>query len=38
MKDVFAKLTADFLSAAVFFILYIATDDVVLATAAARDV
>ncbi|GLH79274.1 intracellular septation protein [Bradyrhizobium sp. SSBR45G] len=35
MKDVFTKLTADFLSAAVFFILYIATDDVVLATATA---
>ncbi|CCE03510.1 septation protein IspZ [Bradyrhizobium sp. STM 3809] len=35
MKDVFAKLTADFLSAAVFFVLYLATDDVVLATATA---
>ncbi|UFZ04567.1 septation protein IspZ [Bradyrhizobium ontarionense] len=35
MKDVFAKLAADFLSAAVFFILYVATDDVVLATSAA---
>ncbi|CCD92606.1 putative intracellular septation protein [Bradyrhizobium sp. ORS 375] len=35
MKDVFTKLTADFLSAAVFFILYLATDDVVLATSAA---
>jgi len=35
VKDVFAKLAADFLSAAVFFILYVATDEVVLATAAA---
>ncbi|MGJ4926226.1 inner membrane-spanning protein YciB [Bradyrhizobium sp. HKCCYLS2038] len=35
MKDVFGKLAVDFLSAAVFFILYVATDDVVLATTAA---
>jgi intracellular septation protein len=35
MKDVFVKLGTDFLSAIVFLVLYLATDDVVLATSVA---
>ena len=35
MKDVFAKLATDFLSTIVFLAVYLATDNVVLATAVA---
>ena len=35
MKDVFAKLATDFLSAVVFLVIYLATDNVVLATSVA---
>jgi intracellular septation protein len=35
MKDVFAKLLTDFLSTIVFLVLYLATDNVVLATSVA---
>jgi intracellular septation protein A len=35
MKDVFVKLGTDFLSAIVFLVLYLATDNVVLATSVA---
>src|SRR6202166_1322459 len=35
MKDVFAKLATDFLSTIVFLVLYLATDNVVLATSVA---
>ena len=35
MKDVFARLATDFLSAIVFLVVYLATDNVVLATAIA---
>jgi intracellular septation protein len=35
MKDVFAKLASDFLSTIVFMVLYLATDNVVLATSVA---
>ncbi|HVV43328.1 MAG TPA: septation protein IspZ [Nitrobacter sp.] len=35
MKDVFAKLGTDFLSSIVFFLIYVATDNVILATAVA---
>jgi intracellular septation protein len=35
MKDVFVRLGTDFLSAIVFLVLYLATDDVVLATSVA---
>ena len=33
MKDVFAKLATDFLSTIVFLVVYLTTDNVVLATA-----
>lgn len=35
MKDVFTRLATDFLSAIVFLVLYLATDNVVLATSVA---
>jgi intracellular septation protein A len=35
MKDVFARLATDFLSAIIFLVVYLATDNVVLATAVA---
>src|SRR5471032_149702 len=35
MKDVFARLATDFLSAIVFLVIYLATDNVVLATSVA---
>jgi intracellular septation protein len=35
MKDVFARLATDFLSAIIFLVVYLATDSVVLATAIA---
>src|SRR3954470_10098137 len=35
MKDVFARLASDFFSTIVFLVLYLATDNVVLATAVA---
>ena len=35
MKDVFAKLAADFFSTIVFLVIYLATDNVVLATSVA---
>jgi len=35
MKDVFARLATDFLSAIVFLVVYLATENVVLATAVA---
>jgi intracellular septation protein len=35
MKDVFARLATDFLSTIVFLVLYLATDNVVLATSVA---
>lgn len=35
MKDVFARLASDFLSAIVFLIIYLVTDNVILATAVA---
>jgi len=35
MKDVFAKLATDFLSTIVFLVIYLTTDNVVLATAVA---
>jgi len=35
MKDVFARLASDFLSAIVFLVVYLATDNVVLATSVA---
>src|SRR3954467_8420672 len=37
MKDVFTRLLTDFLSAIVFLVLYLTTDNVVLATSAAVD-
>src|SRR3954463_16460738 len=35
MKDVFARLASDFLSTIVFLVIYLVTDNVVLATAVA---
>src|SRR5216684_6589068 len=35
MKEVFARLATDFLSAIVFLVIYLATDNVVLATSVA---
>ncbi|WP_431204054.1 inner membrane-spanning protein YciB [Bradyrhizobium betae] len=35
MKDVFARLASDFLSAIIFLVIYLATDNVVLATSVA---
>jgi len=35
MKDVFARLASDFLSAIVFLVIYVATDNVILATSVA---
>ena len=35
MKDVFARLASDFLSAIVFLVIYLATDNVILATSVA---
>ena len=35
MKDVFGRLATDFLSAIVFLVIYLATDNVVLATSVA---
>ena len=35
MKDVFARLTSDFLSAIVFLVIYLITDNVILATSVA---
>ena len=35
MKDVFARLGSDFLSTIVFLVIYLATDDVILATSVA---
>jgi intracellular septation protein A len=35
MKDVFARLASDFLSAIIFLIIYLATDNVILATSVA---
>ena len=35
MKDVFARLASDFLSTIVFLVIYVITDNVVLATSVA---
>src|SRR5262249_41608344 len=35
MKDVFARLASDFLSAIIFLVIYLVTDNIVLATSAA---
>jgi hypothetical protein len=35
MKTVFARLASDFLSTIVFLVIYLATDNVILATAVA---
>ena len=35
MKDVFARLGSDFLSTIVFLVIYLSTDNVLLATAVA---